>query len=234
MIAWVLKVTLAHLLGDFLFQPDKWIEDKTLKTYKSKYLYFHTGIHFLLLLVILQFDCKYWWAMLLLPISHYLVELIKLLVKNRLGLKKIFFIDQVLHFAVIFLTTKLYFSFQIDFSQIFNSKVVFILNTLLILTYVTSEFIEVLISKWKMEMESNLTSSKYIGMLERILVFVFIVMNQWEGVGFLIAIKSVFRFGDSLKNTDKKLSEFYFLGTLVSFGIAIGIALAYQKLLKFI
>jgi hypothetical protein len=100
--------------------------------------------------------------------------------------------------------------------------------------YIVSEFIEALVSKWNQEIGFNHTSSKYIGMLERILIFVFIVMNQWEGVGFLIAIKSVFRFGDSLKNTDKKLSEFYFLGTLLSFGIAIGIALAYQKLLKFV
>ncbi|MBP8155648.1 MAG: DUF3307 domain-containing protein, partial [Leadbetterella sp.] len=40
MIAWVLKLTLAHLLGDFMFQPDKWIENKNRKTYKSKYLYY--------------------------------------------------------------------------------------------------------------------------------------------------------------------------------------------------
>jgi hypothetical protein len=234
MMALVLKLTLAHLLGDFLFQPDKWVEDINLKKYKSKYLYFHIGVHFLLLMVILLFDFKYWLALLLIPISHYLIDLSKLMIKKKLELRKLFFIDQIMHFVVIFIITKIYFSFQIDFSVIFKPQIVLLLNTLLIITYVASKFIEVLVSKWNQEIGSNLTSSKYIGMLERILVFVFIVMNQWEGVGFLIAIKSVFRFGDSLKNTDKKLSEFYFLGTLLSFGIAIGIALAYQKLLKFV
>jgi hypothetical protein len=100
--------------------------------------------------------------------------------------------------------------------------------------YIVSEFIEALVSKWNQEIGFNHTSSKYIGMLERILIFVFIVMNQWVGVGFLFAIKSVFIFGDSHKHTDNKPSEFYFLGTLLSFGIAIGIALAYQKLLNLI
>lgn len=234
MIAWVLKITLAHLLGDFMLQPDKWIEDKNHHTYKSKYLYYHTGIHFLLLLVVLQFDFKYWLALILIPISHYLIDLGKLLLKNKIETRRLFLLDQLLHFLVIFLVTKIYFKVQVDFSLIFSTKIVLLLVAFLSISYVASVVIKILISKWKQENEITNTAGKYIGMMERILVFVFIVLNHWEGVGFLLAAKSVFRIGDLTKSHEVRLTEYILIGTLLSFGIAIGVALAYQKLLKFI
>jgi len=234
MIAWVLKITLAHLLGDFMLQPDKWIEDKNQHTYKSKYLYYHTGIHFLLLLLVLQFDFKYWLALILIPISHYLIDLAKLLLKDKIETRRLFLLDQLLHFWVIFLITKLYFSFQINFPFFFKPKSLLLLIAFIIISYVASVVIKILISRWKQENEATNAAGKYIGMMERILVFVFIVLNHWEGVGFLLAAKSVFRIGDLTKSHEVKMTEYILIGTLLSFGIAIGVALAYQKLLKFV
>jgi hypothetical protein len=99
---------------------------------------------------------------------------------------------------------------------------------------VASVVIKILISKWKQENEATNAAGKYIGIMERNLVFVFIVLNHWEGVGFLLAAKSVFRFGDLTKSHEVRLTEYILIGTLLSFGIAIGIALSYQKLLKFV
>jgi len=65
------------------------------------------------------------------------------------------------------------------------------------------------------------SAGKLIGMLERVLVFVFIYMGRWEGVGFLLAAKSVFRFGDLKDAHSMKLTEYVLIGTLLSFGIAI-------------
>ncbi|OYU68216.1 MAG: hypothetical protein CFE22_00605 [Cytophagaceae bacterium BCCC1] len=234
MIAWVLKITLAHLLGDFMLQPDKWIENKNRKTYKSKYLYYHICIHFVLLLVVLQFDFKYWIALLLIPISHYLIDLAKLLLKDKIETRRLFLLDQLLHFLVIFLITKMYFSFQINLPFFFKPKTLLLLTAFIIISYVASVVIKILISRWKQENEATNTAGKYIGMMERILVFVFIVLNHWEGVGFLLAAKSVFRIGDLTKSHEVKMTEYILIGTLLSFGIAIGVALAYQKLLKFV
>lgn len=61
----------------------------------------------------------------------------------------------------------------------------------------------------------------YIGIIERILVFVFIVTNHWEAIGFLLAAKSVFRFGDLKRAKDRRLTEYILVGTLLSFGLAI-------------
>ncbi len=75
-------------------------------------------------------------------------------------------------------------------------------------------------------------AGRYIGILERLFVFAFIVLNHWEAVGFLLAAKSVFRFGDLRDAHDIKLTEYILIGTLISFGIAILIAVSYQYLLS--
>jgi len=40
MLALALKFILAHLVGDFLFQPNKWVEDKKAKKIKSNFYIF--------------------------------------------------------------------------------------------------------------------------------------------------------------------------------------------------
>ena len=47
-------------------------------------------------------------------------------------------------------------------------------------------------------------------------------------VGFLLAAKSIFRFGDLKEAHDIKLTEYVLIGTLLSFGIAIITALMTQ------
>ena len=41
----IVKLLLAHLLGDFLLQPNSWVLDKENKKHKSIYLYIHTLLH---------------------------------------------------------------------------------------------------------------------------------------------------------------------------------------------
>ena len=61
--------------------------------------------------------------------------------------------------------------------------------------------------------------------MDRLLVFTFILTNHFEAVGFLIAAKSIFRFGDLKDGNDLKLTEYILIGTFLSFGIAVFIAL---------
>ena len=41
----LLKLILAHFIGDFLLQPTAWVKEKEVKKSKSKYLYAHILIH---------------------------------------------------------------------------------------------------------------------------------------------------------------------------------------------
>ena len=90
------------------------------------------------------------------------------------------------------------------------------------------------ISKLTKNNESLKDAGKYIGILERLLVFIFIVVGHWEAVGFLITAKSVFRFGDLTSTKERKLTEYILIGTLISFGIAIIISLLYLYLKAYV
>ena len=80
--------------------------------------------------------------------------------------------------------------------------------------------------------ESLNNAGKYIGMLERLFVFTFVITGNWEAIGFLLAAKSVFRFGDLKESKDRKLTEYILIGTLLSFGLAIATGLLINELLK--
>lgn len=70
---------------------------------------------------------------------------------------------------------------------------------------------------------------RQIGLLERGLIYIMLLAGQPIGVGFLIAAKSVLRFGTAMR--DQRLAEYVIIGTLASFGWAIVTALATQALL---
>jgi hypothetical protein len=70
--------------------------------------------------------------------------------------------------------------------------------------------------------ESLPGAGRVIGHLERGLIFALILLGQPEGVGLLIAAKSILRFG--AVRDDRALSEYVIIGTLASFGWAIIVA----------
>ncbi|SER02104.1 DUF3307 domain-containing protein [Thalassovita taeanensis] len=71
---------------------------------------------------------------------------------------------------------------------------------------------------------------RLIGMLERGLIFALILLGQPLGVGFLVASKSILRFGTATR--DQRTAEYVIIGTLASFGWAILAAYATQWLLS--
>jgi len=74
------------------------------------------------------------------------------------------------------------------------------------------------------------TGGRQIGLLERGLIFLFVLSGQAIGVGFLIAAKSILRFGTASK--DQTSAEYVIIGTLASFGWAFLAAEATQVLLS--
>ena len=85
-----------------------------------------------------------------------------------------------------------------------------------------------LLKRWQLSSMANSSlpeAGKWIGYLERILILTFVITDNMEGVGFLLAAKSVFRFGDLNKAKDIKTTEYVMLGTMTSFAIAIIVGL---------
>lgn len=227
----LLKLLLAHVLGDFVLQPAKWVAHKLERKIKSGYLYLHLLVHLLCMLVVLGFDFSLLPGVLLIVLSHYLIDLSKLYLTGKVDSKLLFVIDQIAHLAVIFFVAK-YHTPLLDISFSFGEEEFLFILSLLCVTSVSSVIIRVLMSAWKMTDDGSSLSNAgmYIGILERLFVFVFIVMGQWQAIGFLIAAKSVFRFSDLTRAKDRKLTEYILIGTLLSFALGVGCSLAYLAL----
>jgi hypothetical protein len=73
----------------------------------------------------------------------------------------------------------------------------------------------------------------YIGWLERALVMLLILVGQPAGVGFLITAKSILRFGDVRDSAQRKLTEYIIIGTFMSFGWGLLIAVLTQLAMRY-
>lgn len=228
-----LKILLAHILGDFVFQPEKWVKDKEQKKIKSVKLYYHVVIHAILLLLFIQFNwTEYWLGFVIIITSHYLFDVLKLTFQHKKSKRIWFFIDQILHLLVLIFVATFYSEFNFNFDELFTSKILLLFISILLVTNVSAVIIKIFITQWnpesKKENDDSLAKAgRYIGILERLFVFTFIVTNHWEAIGFLLAAKSVFRFGDLTSSKDRKLTEYILIGTLLSFGLAIIIGILY-------
>ncbi len=221
-----IQLIFAHLLGDFILQPDSWVAEKEGKKLKSDYLYLHALIHTVLSFILL-WNTELWWIALTVGISHLMIDAAKLsfqIAKNKKGW---FFFDQALHFLVIAGVSLYCQEFNFEFLR--NKELLKIVAGAIFLTSPASVFIRILLSSWtpvpetagNIQTESLSNAGKYIGILERLLVFTFIMVNHWEGVGFMVAAKSVFRFSDLAQAKQRKLTEYVLIGTLLSFGMAV-------------
>jgi len=214
MISLIIKLLIAHIIGDFVFQPDKWIEDKKQNKHKSIYLYLHLVVHALALIVLLKFDWKYWPAFIAIIISHYLIDLLKLNIDKKINFQLLFVLDQVAHLIVISVIVYIYYPYQLDVNKFYSFESLILFLALISIIFVSSVIMKIIMSKWYLEEDNSSDSleqaGKYIGILERLFVFGFIIISKWEAIGFLIAAKSVFRFGDLSKAKDRKLTEYIY------------------------
>jgi hypothetical protein len=113
-------------------------------------------------------------------------------------------------------------------------------NLLLVLGYVlvlkpASVVIGSLLSPWLASVNTQGTlksAGTLIGYLERLLILTFVLLEQWEAIGFLLTAKSILRFNDIKGIEQRALSEYVLLGTLLSFTTSIGVGLAVTRLLS--
>ena len=223
----LLKLLLAHFVGDFVLQPKSWVANKEQFKEKSPKLWLHIVIHGTLVLLVL-WDLNFWLLALSITLVHGIIDLIKLYAQRDHTKPRWFLIDQGLHLISLVLLGSIWIQPQLHrySSLIENSDIWLYATAFIFLSAVSGIVIQIVLSTWAKvidvnEGESLNNAGKYIGILERLLVFTFIVTDHWEGVGFLLAAKSVFRFGDLKESKDRKLTEYILIGTLLSFGTAI-------------
>lgn len=225
-----IKLILAHLISDFILQPIKWVVHKQSHKIASKYLYIHVILHFALYMLFL-WDLSLWKIALIITIGHYFIDLLKLYTDSLFKKKSIpFFIDQALHIVLIYCC--------VFYDNLFEHTLILFRNldwslitAIVFVTYPASIIMGVILEGMSNQIETDHKSlpnaGKYIGIIERLFVLIFIVIGRWEVIGLLIAAKSVFRFNDLKERNNRKLTEYILIGTLVSFGLAILSGLLY-------
>lgn len=229
------KLLLAHLLGDFILQPTSWVLDKESKKLKSIYLYIHTLLHGFLAALFIG-EIQFIWLAILLAVSHGFIDFLKLYYQKNKTKRNWFLFDQLLHLVVIIGISLYYTKTKIELLS-FDTRFWIVLTGIIVLTKPTSIILKNIISIWtpenKNKDESLQNAGNYIGILERLFVFGFILTGHFEAIGFLLAAKSIFRFGDLKEAKDRKLTEYVLIGTLLSFGIALLIGFLVQISLGF-
>ncbi|MCP9200345.1 DUF3307 domain-containing protein [Gramella sp. GC03-9] len=225
----LLQLLLAHIITDFVIQPDKWVRDKRRNKSKSKFLYIHALLAGLLTYILLM-EPSWWYIALFIGFTHFFTDLWKLqFSKDSL---KIFASDQILHLFAIFLAW-LYLTSNFDnvipfISEILNSQsAMAIIVGYLIIILPAGYLIGKATKRWQNEVEDDLrqnsldSAGRFIGIFERILVLTFILTYNLSSIGFLIAAKSILRFSDKSEIGARKQTEYVLIGTLMSFTFTI-------------
>ena len=137
-----------------------------------------------------------------------------------------FLLDQAAHLASIIAVVCLHpglWSAGIWANSPWLPGIMALLAGLILVTQAGGHAVGLLMQPWADDMPSGLRNGgRVIGTLERGLIYLLILTGQAAGIGFLIAAKSVLRFG-AVKD-EGRLSEYVIIGTLASFGWAIVIS----------
>lgn len=232
----LVKLLLAHLIGDFILQPDTWVQDKNLRKHRSSKLYLHVLIHGVATWL-LVWDTTFWLPVLIIIVSHLIIDLVKIYLQDEENRTFWFVLDQCLHLLVIASIWYAWTQPALLIEDLLAENILIIATAAVFLLNPTSVIIKTSISQWTPETFYTVSSSlpdagKFIGYLERLLILIFILTGNLQAVGFLLAAKSVFRFGNLKESHDRKLTEYVLIGTLMSFGIAIITALITSALIR--
>ena len=230
----ILLQFLAHILADFFLQSQKMANEKNSIGFKSRLLPVHVLIVFLCSWL-LSIQVEFFVGAGVIAIIHYIIDGFKARANRHPKFwKYAFFVDQLLHIVVL-VGVSLFFEkyhglqplFEIPVSTTFIAIVIGYLLCLRPANFVIKEVfrsseIDVAIAQQEkaevLEGADELPNAgKLIGILERVLALTFILIGQFQAVGFLLAAKSVLRY----KDTDTLKTEYVLIGTMLSFGIAV-------------
>ncbi len=233
----LIKLLFAHLFSDFILQSNRLCQGKRKDGHiKWAYLIPHSLTHAVMAYLLVAQWYK-WIVPAIIFSTHLIIDYIKS--KYQKDNIKTFLTDQIFHIVVIF-ALWLYLCdsntiLKWIWCNLSNINLWYVITAYLLILKPTSILLCLFIKKWTQD-ENNLQSlpnaGKWIGYLERILILTFILTKNIEGVGFLLAAKSIFRFGELNKAKDIKTTEYVLIGTFSSFTIAILVGVITTKLMQ--
>ena len=233
-----------HLLADFLFQTSAYSEKKRKKL---KPLLLHCFIYFIVfeivLLPILQFKKAFLLGMII-SVLHFFINFTKNKLEKSFPQRRlqiwIFSINQLIHFALL-IGMNYIFNLENSVSNLYlklegyeNFKTIILyISVFSIIFEPASLFIRKLFTSispkiYPKENLEELKAGNIIGKLERTIIAILLLNNQFGVIGFVLTAKSIARF-KQMENRD--FAEKYLIGTLTSFLIVLITVLILKGLL---
>lgn len=172
-------------------------------------------------------------------IEYLIIGLIKDRIAKKFKNHIVFIIEQTYHFVILLAIAYLWFNNSyIYWNNGFFYSIIACSMGIIGITRFSSKLMELVTNDFinqnvdlKKDIESGLIGGgKYIGILERSLIFVFILINQPIAVGFLIAAKSLLRIESDPKQ--HRRMEYILVGTLFSFLLAVLFSIFTRELLS--
>jgi hypothetical protein len=217
MIATFTALLFAHVLADFVLQSRWMVAAKR----QPAVLLLHGVIVLLTLIISLgNFGA---WQVFALAAAHIVIDAIKIYGWRGTGLW-LFLADQAAHLATLVATAVLFpglWAAGDGAAWPWIPGVMALLSGLVLATRAGGFAIGFLMTPWSgHDLPQGLENGgMLIGILERGLIFLLVMVGQPAGIGFLIAAKSVLRFDTTSK--DQRAGEYVIIGTLASFGWAL-------------
>lgn len=231
----LVKLLCAHLSSDFILQTDSINNGKHIQGVKGIcFQLLHSSIHAATAYLFVA-DWSCWIIPLVIFVSHFAVDFLKCKISKDTLCS--FIIDQICHIAVIVILWYALFWTDIELpcvETIGTLKVWGIVLAYILMLKPSSVLLNLFLGKWapaSQNTQSLPNAGKWIGYIERILILTFVLIGNIESIGFLLAAKSVFRFGELNKAKEIRTTEYVLIGTLASFTIAILTGLAVSRFL---
>jgi hypothetical protein len=219
---WLIKLVLSHLITDFVLQPKTWVDNRNAKHFASGKLYVHGIITALAAWIMIGW--QYWLVALVILLTHTIIDGWKSYQNQTV---KYFLTDQLLHLLVIIGCW--YFTFikwndvQLTWQQLNSQPPVWkTITAFVFLTTPAGILIGQLTRQWRDKIpdaESLANAGKWIGIVERIIILLFVLQGAYSAIGLLVAAKGIIRFNE--KDRPEIKTEYLVIGTLLSIGLAI-------------
>lgn len=235
----LLKLFLSHIITDFIFQPDAWVNDKKTNIWKSAKLYIH-GCLAGILAYMFAGSWEILWLPLIVGVTHIVIDGYKSKFEENLT---IFLVDQVSHIIILILCWMVIIQYNLqDILKLLrpiisSDKFLIYIFAYSLILWPSGKLMKRILSSINIKFEENIDTGYknvglWIGMIERILILTFVLQNNYQIIGFLFAAKSIFRHRyNGLKNSQITI-EYILLGTMLSFLIAIIIGLFSNTILS--
>ena len=259
MISLISLQIFAHLVSDFYLQTSKSCQNKADNAFRSRSLYIHVLITFICSWLF-SFMIGFWWAALLIALLHGLVDGLKSLFNRVpwvFFIDQLLHIVIISSVSVLYNSTLWVECFSPSLNTVVyflpewvESPVVLWATAFVFCIKPANFFIKEVLSNAHISIptsktdpdggsisidklgsaEDLLNAGRVIGIVERTLTLTFVLLGQYEAVGFLLAAKSILRFNE--RATER--SEYVLTGTLLSFGMAIMVGVLVKWLSTFL